>query len=104
MKLYRCDFVAAVPKPNSTNTPIKVNVVINQPNYDLRAKDHDKTNKATSTSRSSQSISQNVSYINIFRDSSLEDTANEGLVQAVGPGKSDVCYCRFWIDISLVQS
>ena len=85
VKLYRCDIAAPDPKPNITNTPIEVNVVINWPNYDLRMKDCDKNNKATSTSRSHQSISQNVSYVNMFQDNSSEDTANEGLVQAVGP-------------------
>ena len=84
VKLYRCDIVVPEPKPKSANTPIEVNVVVKHPNYDLRAKDSTKRNKATLTLRSCCSISQNVSYVDMFQDNSSEDTANEGILQPLG--------------------
>ena len=65
-------------------TPIKVNVVVNHMTYDLRTKDIPKGNKATSTTRSHQSISQNVSYVDMFQESSSEDSASEVTVQPLG--------------------
>ena len=41
-------------------------------------------NKATSTVRSRRSASQNISYVDLFRESSSEDTASEITVQPVG--------------------
>lgn len=81
VKLSRCDIV--VPKLLSP-TPIEVNVVVKCPNYDLRAKDIPKGNKATSAIRSHHSISQNVSYVDMFQESSSNDTANEATVQPLG--------------------
>ena len=56
-------------------------MVVNHTSYDLRTKDTPKGNKATSTTRSRQSVSQNVSYINLFQDSSSDDTVSEATVQ-----------------------
>ena len=81
VKLSRCDIVVSRPIPP---TPIEVNVVVNHTSYDLMTKDTPKGNKATSTTRSHRSVSQNVSYINLFQDSSSDDTANESTVQPLG--------------------
>ena len=62
-------------------TPIEVNVVVNCTTYDLRAKYIPKGNKATSTTRSRQSVSQNVSYVDMFQESRSKDTASEATVQ-----------------------
>ena len=92
VKLSRCDIVVPQPMPP---TPIKVNVVVNHPTYDLRAKDIPKGNKATSTTRSRRSISQNVSYVNLFQESSSEDTASEVTVQPLGAAiKSEPSHYR----------
>ena len=82
VKLYRCDIVAPKPIPQSVRAPIEVNVAVKSPGYDLTATDVRRGNKATS--RSCRSFSQNVSYVNMFQDSSSEDTANEGMVQPLG--------------------
>ena len=63
VKLSRCDIVVSRPIPP---TPIEVNVVVNRTSYDLRTKVTPKGNKATSTTRSYRSVSQNVSYVNLF--------------------------------------
>ena len=81
VKLSRCDIVVSRPIPS---TPIEVNVVVKCTSYDLRTKDTPKGNKATSTTRSHQSVNQNVSYVNLFQDSSSDDTANEATVQSLG--------------------
>ena len=81
VKLSRCDIVVPTPMPT---TPIKVNVVVKCSSYDLRAKDTPKGNKATSTTRSCRSISQNVSYVDMFPESSSNDTVNEATVQPLG--------------------
>ena len=65
-------------------TPIEVNVVVNHTSYDLRTKETPKKNKATSTTRSRQSVSQNVSYVNLFQDSSSDDTTSEATMQPLG--------------------
>ena len=78
VKLSRCDIVVSRPTPP---TPIEVNVVVNRTSYDLRTKDTPKGNKATSTTRSCRSVSQNVSYIHLFQDSSSDDTVSEATVQ-----------------------
>ena len=80
VKLSRCDIVVSRPTPP---TPIEVNVVVNHSSYDLRTKDTPKGNKATSTTRSRRSVSQNVSYINLFQDSSSDDTVSEATVQSL---------------------
>ena len=78
VKLSRCDTVVSRPTPP---TPIEVNVVVNCSSYDLRTKDTPKGKKATSTTRSCRSVSQNVSYVNLFQDSSSDDTVSEAIVQ-----------------------
>ena len=83
VKLYRCDIVTPDTKPKSVSTPIEVNVVVQRPGYDLRTKDHSNNgNKATATTRSRRSISQNVSYAKMFQDSSSDDTSHEGTPQS----------------------
>ena len=81
VKLSRCDIVVSGPTPP---TPIEVNVVVNCTSYDLRTKDTPKRNKATSKTRSRRSVSQNVSYVNLFQDSSSDDTTSEAIVQPLG--------------------
>ena len=81
VKLSRCDIVVSRPTPP---TPIEVNVVVNCTSYDLRTKDTPKGNKTPSTTRSRRSVSQNVSYINLFQDSSSDDTTSEATVQPLG--------------------
>ena len=81
VKLSRCDIAVSRPIPP---TPIEVNVVVNHTSYDLMTKDTPKGNKGTSTTISHRSVSQNVSYINLFQDSSSDDTANESTVQPLG--------------------
>ena len=78
VKLSRCDIVVSRPTPP---TSIEVNVVVNRTSYDLRTKDTPKGNKATSTTRSCRSVSQNVSYVNLFQDSSSNDTVSEATVE-----------------------
>ena len=65
-------------------TPIEVNVVVNRTSYDLRTKETPKRNKATSTTRSRRSVNQNVSYVNLFQDSSSDDTTSEATAQPLG--------------------
>ena len=77
-KISRCDIVVSRPTPP---TPIEVNVVVNHSSCALRTKDTPKGNKATSTTRSCRSVSQNVSYVNLFQDSSSDDTVSEATVQ-----------------------
>ena len=77
VKLFGCDIVVPKPLSKVASTPIKVNVVVKRPNYELRIKDTPKGNKATSTTRSHHSISQNVSYVDMFQESSSEDSAKE---------------------------
>ena len=81
VRLSVCDIVVS---RTITPTPIEVNVVVNHTSYELRAKDSPKRNKATSTTRSRRSVSQNVSYVNLLHDSSSEDTTNEAIVQPLG--------------------
>ena len=61
-----------------------MNVVVNRTSYDLRAKEAPKRNKATSTTRSRQLTSQNVSYVNLFQDSCSDDTTSEATTQHLG--------------------
>ena len=77
VKLSRCDVVVSRPHPP---TPIEVNVVVNRVSYGLRRKESPKRNKATSTTRSRRSVSQNVSYVNMFQDSSSDDTPSDATV------------------------
>ena len=59
-------------------------MVVKNPSYDLRPKTIIGGNKATSTMRSRHPSSQNISYVDLFRESSSEDTASESTVQLVG--------------------
>ena len=77
VKLSKCDIVVSRPNPP---TPIEVNVVVNHASYGLRTKESPKRNKATLTTRSHQSVSQNVSYVNMFQDSSSDDTPSNATV------------------------
>ena len=84
VKLYRCDTSTTKPLPQNVSAHIEVNVVVKNPSYDLRPKDVQSGNKATSTTRSRCSASQNVSYVDLFHESSSEDTASESTVQPLG--------------------
>ena len=84
VKLTRCDISTTTPTLDRTESHIEVNVVVKNPSYDLRPKTVIGRNKATSTMRSRCSTSQNISYVDLFRESSSEDTASESMVQPVG--------------------
>ena len=77
VKLSRCDIVVSRSTPP---TPIEVNVVVNRTSYGLRTKETPKRNKATSTTRSRRSVSQNVSYVNMCQDSNFDDTTSDATV------------------------
>ena len=57
---------------------------MNNPSYDLRPKVIASRNKATSTMRSRRPASQNISFVDLFRDNSSDDTAGETVAQPVG--------------------
>ena len=84
VKLTRCDISTTTPTIERTESHIEVNVVVKNPSYDLRPKTITGGNKATSTMRSRHPASQNISYVDLFRESSSEDTAGESTVQPVG--------------------
>ena len=84
VKLTRCDISTTTPSIESTDSHIEVNVVVKNPSYDLRTKTTTRGNKATSTARSRCMASQNISYVDLFRESSSEDTAGENMMQPVG--------------------
>ena len=79
VKLIRCDTPTTTPTSQRTGSHIEVNVIVKNPSYDLRPK-----NKATFTTRSRRSASRNISYVDLFRESSSEDTASESTVQLIG--------------------
>ena len=79
VKLTRCDTTTPTIEPH-----IEVNVLVNNPSYDLRPKTITSGNKATSTTRSRHPASQNISYVDLFRDNSSDDTAGETVEQSVG--------------------
>ena len=81
VKLYRCDIMPTNPTPRA---PIKVNVVVKYPKYDLWIRDSDNQNTVTSTYRSQCTVSQNVSYVSMFQDSSSEDTLTEDHPETIG--------------------
>ena len=72
------------PTTEMTESHVEVNVVVNNPSYELRPKTSTSSNKATSTMRSRRPATRNISYVNLFRDSSSDDTSGEGIVQPVG--------------------
>ena len=86
VKLTRCDISSPTPTIEKTVSHIEVNVVVKNPDYDLRSKIITSGNKATSTMRSRCSASQNISYVSLFRDSSSDDSAGDNMMQPVGAG------------------
>ena len=84
VKLIRCDIPTTTPTLQRTESHIEVNVIVKNPSYDLRPKNIISGNKATSITRSRRSASQNISYVDLFRESSSEDTASESTVQPIG--------------------
>ena len=86
VKLHRCDIEPAKPPPR---IPIEVNVVVQEPAYDLRKCEHDKQNPATSTCRAKRSVSLNVSYVSLFDDSSSEETSTDVQLDQQVPSKRE---------------
>ena len=84
VKLTRCDISTTTPSIESIGSHIEVNIVVKNPSYDLRPKTTTRGNKATSTTRSRHPASQNISYVDLFRESNSEDTAGESMMQPVG--------------------
>ena len=84
VKLTRCDISTTTPTIERTESHVEVNVVVKNPSYELRPKTITSGNKATSTVRSRRPANQNISYVNLFRDSSSDDTAGEGMEQPAG--------------------
>ena len=82
--LTRCDTLTTTPTLQRTGSHIEVNVTVQNPNYDLRPKNITSGNKATSTTRSRRSTSQNISYVDQICESSSEDTASESTVKPMG--------------------
>ena len=79
VKLTRCDATTSKTVPH-----IEVNVLVNDPSYDLRSKIITSGNKATSTTRSRRHANQNISYVDLFRDNSSDDTEGEIVTKPVG--------------------
>ena len=84
VKLTRCDTYTIMSTIERTESHVEVSVVVKNPSYELRPKTSTSSNKATSTMRSRCPATQNISYVNLFRDSSSDDTAGECMVQPVG--------------------
>ena len=84
VKLTRCDTSTITSTIERTESHVEVNVVVKNPSYELRPKTSTSSNKATSTIRLRCPATQNISYVNLFRDSSSDDTSGEGMVQPVG--------------------
>ena len=70
INLQRCDIV---PCCVSTAASIEVNVIVNNPGYDLRKNSNKGTNMATSTTRSKRDASRNISYVPMFKESSMDE-------------------------------
>ena len=79
VKLTRCDISTTTPTLERTESHIEANVIVKNPSYDLRPKTITSGNKATSTMRSRRSASQNISYVDLFHDSSSDDTAGKSM-------------------------
>ena len=79
VNLTRCDATTS-----KTVSHIEVNVLVNDPSYDLRSKITASGNKATSTMRSRRHANQTVSYVDLFRDNSSDDTEGEIVTKPVG--------------------
>ena len=86
VKLHRCDIE---PAKNLPRVPIEVNVVVQERAYDLRKREQDIHNPATSTCRAKWSVSLNVSYVSLFDDSGSEDTSNEIQLNQPVPSKQE---------------
>ena len=84
VKLTRCDTDSITPAMERTESHVEANVIVNNPSYELRPKTGTSSNKATSTMRSRRTATRNISYVNLFRDSSSDDTYGEAIVQPVG--------------------
>ena len=84
VKLTRCDTSTITSTIERTESHVEVNVVVKNPSYELRPKTSTSSNKATFTMRSRRPATQNISYVNLFHDSSSDDTSGEGMVQPVG--------------------
>ena len=84
VKLHRCDIE---PAKNLPRVPIEVNVVVQEHAYDLRKREQDIHNPATSTCRAKRSVSLNVSYVSLFDDIGSEDTSNETQLNQPVPSK-----------------
>ena len=91
VKLHRCDIVSAKPVPR---VPIEVNVVVQERAYDLRKREQDTQNPATSTSRAKRSVSLNVSYVSLFDNSSSEETSTEMQLNPPAPSKREPSHYR----------
>ena len=79
VKLTRCDTTTSTMEPH-----IEVNVLVNDPSYDLRSKIITSGNKATSTTRSRRHANQNLLYVDLFHDNSSDDTEGEIVTKPVG--------------------
>ena len=86
VNLHRCDIEPVKPLPR---VPIEVNVVVQECAYDLRKREQDIQNPATSTCRAKRSVSLNVSYVSLFDDSSSEETSNEIQLNQSVPSKRE---------------
>ena len=84
VKLTKCDISTTTSTIERTESHVEVNVVVKNPSYELRPKTITSGNKATSTMRSRRPATENISYVNLFHDSSSDDTAGEGMAQPVG--------------------
>ena len=84
VKLTRCDTDSITPATERTESHVEANVIVNNPSYELRPKTGTSSNKATSTMRSRCTATRNISYVNLFHDSSSDDTYGEAIVQPVG--------------------
>ena len=89
--LQRCDIESAKRLPT---VPLEVNVVVKERAYDLRNREQDTTNPATSTSRAKWSVSLNVSYTSLFDDSSSDEIAAEVHSNQHAPNKREPSHYR----------
>ena len=86
VNLHRCDIELVQPLPR---VPVEANVVVQESAYDLRKREQDIRNPATSTCRAKQSASLNVSYVSLFDDSSSEETSNKIQLSRSVPRKQE---------------
>ena len=91
IKLRRCDIAPVKPMPG---VPLEVNVVVQDCAYDLRKREQNTNNPATSTSRAKRSVSLNVSYVSLFDESSSEDTSKDVQPNQTIPSKREPSHYR----------